>query len=162
MAKLVWKKLSPGDIETLLTHVEGIPESDRPLYGLVGKKRREFLFWTFSLNKPHVLYFTNDRVVLSQRSVGGAKEKSRREYGIGDLTDVRVTKGPLLESIKLAFSDGFKIKLRDVPKMQSDPVERVLREGIEAFARNRLSDEQITNCYFAYNFGRLIPTDLLS
>jgi hypothetical protein len=161
MAKLVWKKLSPGDIETLLTHIEGIPESDRPLYGLVGIKRREFLMWRFSLNKRHALYFTNDRVVLSQRSTGGAKEKSRREYSIVDLADVRVIRGPLFESIKLAFRDGFKIKLRDVPKMQSDPVERVLREGTSAFARNRLSDEQITNCYFAYSFARLIPADLL-
>ena len=53
-------------------------------------------------------------------------------------------------------------ELRDVPKTQSDPVKLVFREGTSASARNRLSEEQITNCYYAYNFARLIPKDLLS
>jgi hypothetical protein len=161
MARFVWKKLKPQDMEKVLKHLDAMPEGERLLYGLTGKKRNELLSWIWaSANKPHALYFTKDRIVLSRRNISGTKEKSRKEFGIGDLAGVRVMTGPLLESIKLEFRDGFTIKLRDVAKHQSDPVERLLNEGTAAFARKGLTDEQLTNAYFTYRFARVIP-DLL-
>ena len=35
------------------------------------------------------------------------------------------------------------------------------RWGAAAFARARLTVEQLTNCYFAYAFARLTPKDVL-
>lgn len=71
-------------------------------------------------------------------------------------------RGPLLESITLHFEDGFRIKLRDVPKDQGDQVKSFLEEGLAAFDRDRLTAEQLTNCCYAYSFARVIPNGLLN
>ena len=161
MAKLVWKKLKEHDVEKFLDHLDSMQEDERPLYGLVGQQRNAFLSILIEINKPHALIFTRNSIVLSHRSARGAKEKNRRDYAIDDLVSAEVIRGPLLESLALEFKDGFKIKLRDVQKDQGDQVENFIREGIEAFHRDRLTPVQLTTCYFAYNFAGLIPTDLL-
>jgi hypothetical protein len=161
MTKLVWKRLRPRDLEAFLHHLDAMPPADRPLYGLVGKKKTPVLHWIFAAaSKLYALYFTNDRIVLSQRNVGGSREKRRIEYAIGDLVGVRITRG-VWHSIRLEFRDGFTIKLGTITRGQCDPVAHVPDEGISAFARDRLSVEQLTNCYFAYAFARLTPKDVL-
>lgn len=83
MPKLVWKKLKAADLQKLGQHLDTMPVGERPVYGLVGQKRNELLSWVLvEVNKPHAVIFTHDRVVLSQRSVTGRKEKSRREYPV--------------------------------------------------------------------------------
>lgn len=162
MTKLVWKRLRPRDLEAFLRHLDAMPQAERPIYGLVGKKKIKFLHWVFAAaSKLYALYFTQDRVVLSQRNVGGSRERRRIEYPIGDLVAVRVTKGPVWHTIRLEFRDGFTIKLANITRGQCDPIARVPVGGAAALARERLTVEQLTNCYFAYAFARLTGKDVL-
>ncbi|MGB7294292.1 MAG: PH domain-containing protein [Candidatus Aminicenantales bacterium] len=163
MAKIVWKKLKKEDLNKLIGYLEAMPDDKKPLYGLVGVKRNELLSWIIgSFNKPHVVYFTKDGIVLSRRTLFTLKEVNSRAYPIDGLKNIDVRRGVLLDSIQFEFNDGSKIRLRDVPKHQADPIEKFVTSGVGAFDKSNLSDEQITNCYFAYRNADLIPKDVLS
>lgn len=162
MAKIVWKKLKKEDLNKLIGYLEQMPEDKKPLYGLIGVKRNELLSWLIgSFNKPHIVYFTKDNIVLSRRTLFAYKEVNSRVYEINGIKNVNIRRGVLLDSIQFEFSDGLKIRLRDVPKNQSDPIENFLKAGVGAFDKTTLSDEQLTNCYFAYKNAELIPKDVL-
>lgn len=162
MAKIVWKKLKKEDLNKLISYLEQMPDDKKPLYGLAGVKRNELLSWLIgSFNKPHIVYFTKDNIVLSRRTLFTLKEVNSKVYNINGLNNVSIRRGVLLDSIQFEFDDGLKIRLRDVDKNQSDPIEKFLKVGVGAFDKTTLSDEQITNCYFAYNNAELIPKNVL-
>lgn len=162
MAKIVWKKLKSEDLNKLIGYLEQMPDDKKPLYGLVGVKRNELMSWLIgSFNKPHIVYFTKDSIILSRRTLFTLKEVNSKVYKVDGLNSVNIRRGVLSESIQFEFNDGLKIRLRDVPKNQSDPIEKFLKVGVGAFDKTTLSDEQITNCYFAYKNAELIPKNVL-
>ncbi len=160
MPKFVWKSLKPEDMETFLGYVDGLPESERPLYGLTGKKPA-FLtagsaMWT------HAVHFTADQVIVTEVAFVSNK-KTQTSHDLSDLVQVDAKKPKLGEfgRLKLGFSDDSSLDLTQVPKTQSEPVELLLTEGTSAFPPERLTDAQITNCYYAYDMAGVIPPDLL-
>jgi len=70
---------------------------------------------------------------------------------------VSVRRGPLLESARLFFADGFSIRVGSLPRRQSQPVERFLKEGAGAFEPARLTPEQLTNTWLACRAMGLLP-----
>jgi len=158
--KFVWKSLPPEDINKLLEYVASIPEGERPLYGLTGKKS-SFLtagtaMWT------HAICFTADRIMVTEEGFVSGK-KTQTGHNLSDLVQVDVKRRKLAGSdeLVLEFGDGSSVELVNVPKTQCDPVELLPSQGTSVFARERLSDAQITNCYYAYDMAAVIPPDLL-
>lgn len=148
MAKIVWKQLGPGDLAAFREYLGGLPETDRPLYGLLGVKA----WWWTRLGgwaRPLVVLFRGQRVVLYRRAFWGRRAISRREYGVADLQRVSVRRGPLLESARFSFADGFSVRVGSLPRHQSSPVERFLREGAAALDPARLTPGQLTNTCLA-------------
>jgi hypothetical protein len=60
-----------------------------------------------------------------------------------------VRRGPLLESARLSFADGYHVRVGSLPRHQSEPVERFLVEGAAAFDPDGLSARQLTNTFLA-------------
>jgi hypothetical protein len=163
MAKLVWKKLKKEDLEKVRAYLDGLPEAQRPEYALRGVKRNEVLSWIIgSINKPHIVYFTKDKVTVSRRHLFSWKELERKEYSVESLEQVDIRRGVLFDSVEFVFTDGWKIRLRDVAKEQADPVERMLKEGSNAFGGDRLSDVQLTNCYEALGMLGMVDKHVLA
>ena len=148
MARVVWKQLGPGDLAAFREFLGGLAEQDRPLYGLLGVKA----WWWTRLGgwaRPLVILLRGQRVVLYQRAFWGRRAVSRREYGVADLQRLSVRRGPLLESARLFFADGFSIRVGSLPRHQSQPVEQLLREGVAALDPGRLTPGQLTNTCLA-------------
>ncbi len=160
MVKRVWKELKPEDLATVQGYLDGLPQEQRPLYGLTGIKTS---LWSRLGGgaMPYVVLFTRDRIVLSKRSVGGQKERERREYTIGDLTGVTPRHGPLLDSALFRFADGFTVRVGNIPHTQIEPVVRFLHEGLDAFDPGRLTSVQRTNCYYTFISMQILSRDLL-
>lgn len=160
MPKMVWKQLKPDDLEVVTDALAAMPDAERPLYGFTGVKTS---LWSQIGGgaKPFVVLFTPDRIVFSKRSVTGTKEAERREFAHGDLTEVSVRNGPLLDSALFRFADGFKVRVGNIPHTQIDPVTRFRREGPGAFEWSRLSPVQKTNCYYTFTTMGVLPRDLL-
>ncbi len=160
MVKRVWKELKPNDLVTVQEHLDGLPEEGRPQYGITGIK---VSFWNrlFGGNRPFVVLFLKDKIVLSRRSLGGGREKERREYPVGNLNDVTVRRGPLFDSALFRFADGYKVRVGNIPHTQIEPVVRFLNEGSRVFDAGRLSAVQRTNCYYTFTTMQVLPRDLL-
>lgn len=159
MGKMVWKRLRPEDLAAFREYLEGLAPEERPVYGLLGVKAS---WWTRLGGgaRPLVILFGGNRVVLSKRSLRGRGAVSRREYPVGDLQRVSVRRGPLLESARFAFADGFSIRVGSLPRRQSQPVERLLKEGAVALDPSRLTPEQLTGTYLACRAMGLLPGGL--
>lgn len=148
MARIVWKRLPPGELEAFRARLEGLGPGERPVYGLLGVQ----VSWWTRLGgpaRPFVVLFRGDRVILYKRSWRGRKAVSRRQYGCGDLKRVKVRRGPLLESARLWFADGYSVRVGSLPRHQSRPVERFLTDGPAAFDPAGLTPEQLTNTRLA-------------
>lgn len=158
MAKLVWKRLPPGEVAAFRAHLEEAAAGEGPVFGLVGVKAS---WWTRLGGgaRPFVVLFQGDRVVLTKQAMRGRRARSRREYPLDDLRQVSVRRGPLLESARFAFADGYSVRVGSLPRRQSQPVEAFLQEGTGAFAPARLTPEQLTNTYLACRALGRLPGD---
>lgn len=149
MARMVWKRLPPGELTAWREYLENLAPSERPVYGLLGVKSS----WWTKLGgpaRPFVVVFRGGRVIVSKRSLRGRATVSRRQYRSQDLQRIKVHRGPLLESARLWFADGYSVRVSSLPRRQSLPVERFLAEGSAAFEPAGLTPEQLTNTCLAF------------
>ena len=58
---------------------------------------------------------------------------------------MKVRRGPLLESVRLTFADGYSLRVGGLPRRQSRPLERYLAGEADALDPSRLTPEQLTN-----------------
>lgn len=148
MARPVWRRLPPGDLEAFATWLEGLPKAGGPRYGLLGVKAS----WWSRLGggaRPFVVLLAGGRLAFSKRSFRRHDELTRDERPIGDLESMSVRRGLLLESVKFTFTDGYSIRVGSLPRRQSLPLGR-FREGEEgALDPAGLTPEQLTNFYQA-------------
>ena len=149
MARIVWKRLRPEELADFRERLDALTPKERPVYGLIGV---EASWWTRlgGPARPFVVLFRGDRVILYKRSWRGHHAVSRRQYGSGDLQRVEVRRGPLLESARLWFADGYSVRVGSLPRHQSGPVEIFLAEGPAAFEPSLLTSEQLTNTRLAW------------
>ena len=148
MAKMVWKQLQPDDLAAFREHLATLPAEERPVYGLLGVKA----WWWTRLGgwaRPLVVLIRGERIILYQRAFWGRRSVSRREYRVADLQGVSVRRGPLLESARLSFTDGYSVRVGSLPRRQSDPVEGFRKDGAAALDPSRLTPEQLTNTCLA-------------
>jgi hypothetical protein len=143
MARMVWKRLRRADLAAFREYLEALTPGERPVYGLLGV---EASWWTRlgGPARPFVVLFRGDRVILHKRSWRGRGAVSRRQYGAGELQRVKVHRGPLLESARLWFADGYSVRVASLPRHQASPVERFLAEGPAALDPSLLTPEQLT------------------
>lgn len=148
MARLIWKRLRPGDLAAFREYLDGLHPRARPVYGLLGVK---VSWWTRlgGCARPFVVLFQGGRVVVSQRSWRGGRAVQRREYPVAALQQVTVRRGPLLESVRLRFEDGYSVRVGSLPRHQAEPVQRFRAEGAGAFDPASLTAEQLTNTCLA-------------
>lgn len=149
MARLVWKRLSPGDLAGFRAYLAGLPPSALPVYGLLGV---EASWWTRLGGgaRPFVVLVRGDRIIVSKRSFWGHRAISRWEYQVADLQRVRVRRGPFLESARLTFADDRVIKIGSLPRRQTRPLERFPADGAAALAPDGLTPGQLTNTCLAW------------
>lgn len=144
MARPVWKQLPPADLDAFRAYLDALPRGERPGYGMLGVKAS----WWSRLSgpaRPFVVLFVGERVTLSKRSFSRRRELTRDEYPVADLEAMAVRRGPLLESARLTFADGYALRVGGLPRRQSRPVERFLAGEADAFDPAGLSPEQLTN-----------------
>lgn len=148
MAELIWKKLSEDRLAAFREHLDRLGPRERPVYGLVGVQAS---WWTRlgGPAQPFVVLFRDGRVLVSKRSWRSRQSVHRREYPVAALQRAAVRRGPLLESIRVWFSDGYSVRVGGLPRHQSEPVERFLQEGAAALDPSLLSPGQLTNTYLA-------------
>ncbi len=160
MAKLVWKELKPDDMAVVTDYLVGLPEAERPLYGLQGIKTT---LWSQlgGGGATWVVLFMPDRIVLSKRSKFGNKDKGTVEHPLSDLMDLSVRDGPMFDSALFTFKSGFKMRVGNIPNTQIEPVKRFLEIGVEAFEWSGLTNVQRTNACVAFSMMGILPPDLL-
>lgn len=159
MGRMVWKRLRPEDLAGFREYLDGLPDEERPCYGLVGVETS----WWSRLGggaRPFVVLIRGETITLRKRSVCRRRELSRRDYPIGELERVSARRGPLLESVRLSFTDGYSVRVGSLPRGQALPVEGFVAEGAAAFDPSRLSAGQLTNTYLACRAEGLLPGDL--
>lgn len=178
MIKNAWAELKPKDLATLKGFLDGMPEKERPLYGLMEsggwilspilRPRTSVKAWlTASLGMGaihdhlYVVLFTKDKIVFSQGRSGCRNESKRRKYAYSDLKVLSVRHGIFTDSAFFRFSDGFHFRMRTLPKTQVKPVQRLSDEGITVFDYKKLSAEQHTNNYYPFAIMRILPRNLL-
>ncbi|MFH1330224.1 MAG: hypothetical protein ABIJ48_06210 [Actinomycetota bacterium] len=153
MTRRVWKQLPPEELDAFRAHLDALPAAERPGYGMLGVKAS----WWSRLGggaRPFVVLFVGDRVTLSKRSFCRRRELTRDEYPAADLKAMTVRRGPLLESVRLTFADGYTLRVGGLPRGQSRPLERFLAGEVGAFDPAGLSPEQLTNfCQAAAALG---------
>ncbi|MBM3694361.1 MAG: hypothetical protein FJW79_00225 [Actinobacteria bacterium] len=153
MARPIWKQLLAEDLEAFRAYLVGLPAEERPRYGLLGVKAS----WWSRLGggaRPFVALLVGDRVILSKRSFRAGREMTRHEYPAADLKAIKVRRGPLLESARLRFADGYALRLGSLPRRQTQPWERLLAGEEDALDPAGLSPEQLTNfCQAAAALG---------
>lgn len=144
MARLVWKRLRPEDLEAFRAHLAALPAAGGPRYGLLGVKTS---WWTRlgGAARPFVVLLAGGRLALSKRSFRRHRGVSRHQYPLADLKGVKVRRGPLLESVRLTFADGYALRVGALPRRQSLPLERYLAGEAGALDLARLSPVQLTN-----------------
>jgi len=160
MSRLIWKRLGAEALAAFGEHLASRPEPERPRYGLVGVKAS----WWSRLGggaRPYVVLFVGDRVTLSKRSFRRHRELTRRDYRAGRLRRVAVRRGPLLESARFSFDDGWSVRVGGLPRGQAEPVAAWLGEGAGAFDPARLTREQLSNTALACQAMGLLPAGLL-
>jgi hypothetical protein len=148
MARLIWKRLRPEDLAAFREYLDGLHPRERPVYGLLGV---QVSWWTRlgGCARRFVVLFRGGRMIVSKRSWHGGRAVHRREYPVAALQRVTVRRGPLLESIRLRFEDGYSVRVGSLPRHQSEPVQRFLQEGAGAFDPASLTPEQLTNTCLA-------------
>jgi hypothetical protein len=159
MVKMIWQRLRPGDLVAFREYLAGLSGGECPLYGLLGVKA----WWWTRLGgwaRPFVVLLRGERVILYQRAFWGRRAVSRREYAVADLQRVSVRRGPLLESARFWFADGYSVRVGSLPHRQSEPVERFLQDGAAALDPSRLTPEQLTNTCLACEAMGLLPAGL--
>lgn len=141
---MVWKRLRPEDLEAFRAYLAALPAAGGPRYGLLGVKAS---WWTRMGGgaRPFVVLLAGGRVALSKRSFRTHRGVSRHHYPLTDLEAVKVRRGPLLESVRLTFADGYSLRVGGLPRRQSLPLERYLAGDVDALSPARLSPEQLTN-----------------
>lgn len=157
MARSVWRRLPPEDLDAFRAFLDGLPAAGAPRYGLLGIK----VSWWSRLSgpaRPFVVLLAGGRIALSKRTFHRRREVSRHDYTLGDLKGMKVHRGPLLESARLTFADGYSLRVGGLPRWQSRPVERYLAGEAEALDPAGLSPEQLTNfCQALQAVGLRIP-----
>lgn len=144
MGVVVWRRLPPEDLEAFRAYLAGLPASGGPRYGLLGVKAS---WWTRLGGgaRPFVVLLAGGRLALSKRAFRTRRGVSRHVYPFADLKAVKVRRGPLLESIRLTFADGYALRVGGLPRWQSRPLELHLGGDAGALEPARLSPEQLTN-----------------
>ena len=154
--KLVWKHLPADQLEAFRAYLDGLPAEGRPRYGLLGVKAS----WWSRMGggaRPFVVLVAGGRVALSKRSFRRHDEMSRHEYALADMKAAKARRGPLLESVRLAFADGTRVRVGGLPRGQSRPLERFLAGETEALDPAGLTPEQLTNFFQAMGAVGLQP-----
>ncbi len=148
MARVVWKRLRPEDLEAFRAYLEGLPRAGEPRYGLLGVKAS---WWTRLGGgaRPFVVLLSGGHIAVSKRSFRGRRDITRDRYPLGDLKRMKVRRGPLLESVRLTFADGYALRVGGLPRRQSRPLERYLAGEADALDPSRLTPEQLTNFWQA-------------
>jgi hypothetical protein len=141
---MVWKRLRPEDLEAFRAYLAALPVSGGPRYGLLGVKAS---WWTRvgGAARPFVVLLAGGRLALSKRTFRTHRGRARHQYPLTDLKAVKVRRGPLLESMRLTFADGYSLRVGALPRRQSAPLERYLAGEADALDPARLSPEQLTN-----------------
>lgn len=144
MRVLVWKHLRPEDLEAFRAYLAALPAAGGPRYGLLGVKAS---WWTRLGGgaRPFVVLLAGGRLALSKRSFWRHREVSRCQYPRADLVSLKVRRGPLLESVRLTFTDGFRPRVGGLPRRHSRPLELYLGGETAALDPARLTPEQLTN-----------------
>jgi len=144
VAGIVWRHLAPGAAEDFRAYLAGLPVEGGPRYGLLGVQAS---WWTRLGGgaRPFVVLLAGGRLALSKRSFLTHRGVSRHLYPLADLAGMKVRRGPLLESIRLTFADGYSLRVGGLPRWQSRPLERYLAGAAYALDPDRLSPEQLTN-----------------
>jgi len=73
---------------------------------------------------------------------------------------MKVRRGPLLESVRFSFADGYRLRVGGLPRRQSLPLERFRAGEAEALDPGRLSPEQLTNFWQAMRAVGVLPDRL--
>ena len=158
--KVHWSRLSDAELERFLSHLDTLPERDRPVYAISGRKSS---LWEKMGGGTHqiIVIFYPDRVVISDRGTFSTKEKGRRHLPIEDLKDVKIVSGPLFSSVALRF-ESEKTKLVNVRHQAAEPVGGYESMGLAAFDRSRLTPEAISDFFYACNVALDLPEDLFA
>lgn len=148
MVKPIWRRLPREELAAFREYLDGLSAGERPVYGLVGVRAS---WWTRlgGFGRPFVLLIRGGRIVVSKRSWRGQRAVSRRDYPITALQRVAVRRGPLLESVRLWFEDGYSVRIGGLPRHQSEPLRRLGREGPGVLDASSLTAEQLTNTHLA-------------
>ncbi|MBN2112567.1 MAG: hypothetical protein JW785_00410 [Acidimicrobiia bacterium] len=144
MARSVWRRLPPEDLAAFRAFLDELPAAGGPRYGLLGIK----VSWWSRLSgptRPYVVLVAGGRIALSKRTFHRRREVTRHDFPLGDLKAMRVHRGPLLESARLTFADGYSLRVGGLPRWQSRPLERYLAGEADALDPGTLSPEQLTN-----------------
>jgi hypothetical protein len=140
----VWKSLSPEELAAFREHLACLPMEGGPRYGLLGVKAS---WWTRLGGgaRPFVVLLAGGRLALSKRSFHTHRGVSRHQYRLADLRAMKVRRGPVLESVRFTFADGYRLRVGGLPRWQSRPLELYLGGGVAALDPARLTPEQLTN-----------------
>jgi len=141
---MVWKQLPWEDLEAFRVYLDALPAGGRPRYGMLGVKAS----WWSRLGggaRPFVVLLAGGRLAVTQRSFFGHGERYRKQYPLADLQGIKVRRGPLLEGVRLAFADGYRVWVGGLPRRQSRPLERYLAGEADALEPAGLTPEQLTN-----------------
>lgn len=140
----MWRRLPPEDLAAFRAYVAALPAAGGPRYGLLGVKAS---WWTRLGGgaRPFVVLLAGGRLALSKRSFRGHRRVTSDQYPLTALKEIKVRRGLLLESVRLAFTDGCSLWVGSLPRWQSRPLELYLGGAAGALDPARLSPEQLTN-----------------
>jgi hypothetical protein len=157
VARIVWRRLAPDALAAFRDYLNALPAAGRPRYGLLGIK----VSWWSRLGgpaRPFVVLVAGDRIALSKRSFRRRRGVTRRQYRWDELKSVAVRCGPLLESARLSFRDGYCLRVGGLPRHQARPLERYLHGEADALDPGNLTPEQLTNfCQAMAAVGLPVP-----
>jgi hypothetical protein len=156
VAGIVWRRLAPDALAAFRGYLAALPAEGGPRYGLLGVK----VSWWSRLGgpaRPFVVLVAGGRIALSKRSFGRHRGVTRRQYRMEDLKSLTVRRGPLLESARFSFRDGYYLRVGGLPRHQAGPLERYLGGEAGALDPANLTPEQLTNFWQAMAAVGLAP-----
>lgn len=144
MAGIVWRRLAPGAAAEFRAYLGALPAEGGPRYGLLGVKAS---WWTRIGGgaRPFVVLLAGGSLAFSKRSFRTHRGVSRHQYRLADLRAMKVRRGPLLESVRFTFADGYSLRVGGLPRWQSRPLERYVGGEADALDAENLTPEQLTN-----------------
>ncbi|MCB2224535.1 MAG: hypothetical protein KQH83_10245 [Actinobacteria bacterium] len=153
-------RLKPEQQRRFLAYLDGLPEHERPVYGLTGSKGSSSwtMFRPIAATTTIAALFFADRVVFSQETWG----KGSTEVPIADIAGIEVKQSVLDSKVRFRLADGGKIVLNDVMKKASQPLSAYGAMGMAAFDPSRLSDVAMLYFYRACDMAMDLPEGLLS